>query len=151
MGVVTINNIRHHIITDAVMSPVRPGLVVQWSWLRGNICYDTWHVTRVRVTAAGDIIRVMTSLDTLTAGPMVGQRILGRHWHAFIWPAFIMINFPFQDPIIDDQNARLHSFNDVRFIKNPSTFGLKTFATSCAAAAWRHQVGTYLQNVWMRT
>ena len=46
-----------------------------------------------------------------------------------------MINFPFQDPIIDDQNARLHSFNDVRFIKNPSTFGLKTFATSCAAAA----------------
>jgi len=39
------------------------------------------------------------------------------------------------DPIIDDQNARLHSFNDVRFIKNPSTFGLKTFATSCAAAA----------------
>jgi len=39
------------------------------------------------------------------------------------------------DPIIDDQNARLHSFNDVRFIKNPSTFGLKCFATSCAAAA----------------
>ena len=31
----------------------------------------------------------------------------------------------FQDPIIDDQNTRIHSFNDVRFIENPSSFGLK--------------------------
>lgn len=88
----------------------------------------------VRVTAAGDIIRVMTSLDTLTAGPMVGQRILGDI-DMLLFGQLLMINFPFQDPIIDDQNARLHSFNDVRFIKNPSTFGLKCFATSCAAAA----------------
>jgi len=29
------------------------------------------------------------------------------------------------DPIIDDQNTRIHSFNDVRFIENPSSFGLK--------------------------
>jgi len=28
-------------------------------------------------------------------------------------------------PIIDDQNTRLQSFNEVRYIENPSSFGLK--------------------------
>ena len=44
----------------------------------------------VRVTAAGDIIRVMTSLDTLTAGLMVGQRILG-HIDMLLFGQLLMI------------------------------------------------------------
>ena len=39
----------------------------------------------------------------------------------------------FQDPIIDDQNTRLPSLNDVRFIENPSSFGSKEL---CVLAAW---------------
>ena len=33
------NTIRLHVIIGAAVSPVRPGLAVQWSWLRGNMCY----------------------------------------------------------------------------------------------------------------
>lgn len=36
------------------------------------------------------------------------------------------------DPIIDDQNTRLPSLNDVRFIENPSSFGSKEL---CVLAA----------------
>ena len=45
MGVATINNIRHHIITDAVVSLVRPGLIGS-AMVLVTLQYLLRHVTR---------------------------------------------------------------------------------------------------------